>query len=117
MRRELRIASALFTWPVVVAGLLLASESAFARPKGQPGTDERKAYCNERYASCIKKGSAGCDDEFPSDPKGYSGCVKGVLGTCGDQFGTGSSCRTEPLVRKSKSVIKTAPLSPKAKLK
>ena len=101
---------------MALIALPLIATISYARSRGEPNTTERKAYCDERYLKCINSGADRCSDNYPNDARTYNACVKSAAAVCTDQFGDGSSCVSEPLIRKKNTRKTVAPKTPKAKL-
>jgi len=46
--------------------MLLCVAPSEARPRGEPGTDDRKAYCFQMYLDCVDGGSRNAMRHFPT---------------------------------------------------
>ena len=83
-----------------------------ARPRGEPNTETRKAYCNGKLAACVTNANESCENKY-SDAKRFNACFNGAVSICDENFGGGSICNTEPMLKGG--TLKKSPVTPKAK--
>lgn len=93
-----RYTSAIVFGLTATAALAIGLQFATARPRGEPNTPERGAYCLSKFHTCIGDGTKGCDTANPDDPGAAIYCYEGVRKACSASFGEGSTCGTEPRV-------------------
>jgi hypothetical protein len=80
--------------------MLLCMAPADARSRGEPKSDERKAYCFGQYVSCVDDGIKKCDEKFPDDALKARACYGGVETACSAYFhGEDSPCMTQARVK------------------
>ena len=87
---------------------LVHSTVADALPRGSSGTKTRKAYCQDKYDTCVQDARKDCKVTVPISYDS-SICLLGAMNACDRSWGSKSTCNSEPLVVNPSTLGKKPP--------
>ncbi len=77
--------------------LLLPGTAAGAVPRGEPGSQDRTAWCNAQHLKCLGDVEENCTKEYPQGGASLDACLHGGADSCNSSWGGKSDCTTRQI--------------------